>query len=111
MECFVEDLAKPLANQFASQVLTGLDRVGGDFEPHPSDGDEDAVVLQLLVSAGDGVGVEGQFPSEFSDRGNQVSRLDGSASHGVFDLPDDLVVDGQPIGWVDMEKHEQRLLY
>ena len=55
--------------------------------------------------AGDGVRVDREFAGQFADAGDEIAAADGAVGDGEFDLPHDLVVDGEPVSDVNMQEH------
>ena len=100
-----KNLFQPHADQFHALLPAPLARAGGDRQAGAADGGEHAVVLQLAVGPGHGVRVDRQFAGQFADGGHQFALLEHVAGDREFHLADDLVVDGQRIGEVDLEEH------
>ena len=65
----------------------------------------DAIIEQLAIRAGDGIGVHGQIAGHFADRGDHIARPHGAGGDGEHDLANDLFVDGQAVSGVDSIKH------
>jgi hypothetical protein len=76
-----------------------------DVASATGDGADDAVALEVLEGAGDGVGVDAEFGGEFADGGQEVVVVESAGGDGVADLVFDLEVDGDAGGGMDAEQH------
>jgi hypothetical protein len=94
--------------RFEAAQLFGFEQAGAltaDVASAAGDGAEDAVAFEILVGAGDGVGVDAEFGGQFADRGEGVVELESPGGNGVFDLGLDLEIDGSSGASLYSDKH------
>jgi hypothetical protein len=122
----VEGLFEQAKGFFAGKTeLAGLDRELRGERPEAADflraqqarglladvaaasghGADDAVALEVLESAGDGVGIDAQIGGQTADGGELIVVAEDAGGDGVADLGLDLEVNGNAGSGMDAEEH------
>ena len=81
----------------------------GNFQSNPAIRGENPFRLQALVRASDRVGVHDQLLGQVTDAGNAIPRTQHALSDRKLDLPHDLIVNRNPVVWIDVKEHLPKL--
>ena len=106
LTCFGQNVAEALADDVVANLATTLGGARGHDQAGATDRIEHMIVLQTSVRAGDCVGIDGQLAGELADAGYGFARPQRPAGHGKADLANDLFVDGNAVGGIDVEEHD-----
>ena len=103
-----ENVVEPLADEPLAVGLATSAGTAFDGEPRAAYDGEYSFVLKLPIGAGDRVRVDRQFLGQLTDAGHHLAGRERAIGDGKFHLPDDLIVNGQTVMSVDMQKHDER---